>query len=1148
MKKAFSLLVICGLLLTVVLVGCGGSGGGGGNTNPLTPADSSAITLTLRNFMAALAGNDKAAAGRFLSAKAQTESSQGILTVWDFGNNVANQNDNASYTFIIPSDGIILVSDMAAMVSAFYVLEGKRLDLRFDMLRDQGVWYIEGFSFSEKGYFSYFPLHYGDQWKFKKTTGTSAQPAYTLEVVNGPETVSGIQNVYTMVGSAPIPAVASTRSTVRGALDFFSRNGRNRYSTHDGLWCLGPVTDARYEFNGGKPWLILPADAVPETSYPASLTEKVDGTVFFIDANVVVHHVVMRPTLLGLKSAMPVEITLTYKGDGARTIKEMWYLADNFGLVGFDSEVTRSGQVSEISHGEILEARVNGQVFQPTETGTSTGTGTGTNTNTSTSTGTSTGTGIALSISTTSPITVPWNSTPPALMAQGGVPPYAWSVPATSILPPGISSINASTGAFVGVANATGTYVFSVILKDSANHLASGSFSMVVNTDLIFVDPYTLPSAVVFASYSHYLAVTGATGSVTWSVDPSFSLPSFLTLNATDGLLAGIPTSVMPMQEFKINVVDSVGKTGTAYFGIDVILPSPTPTPIPSPTPTPVSPTVTSADPVSGATNVALNIGIAVTFSEAMDPLTISSTTFSVKEAAGTSVDGTVTYLGLIATFTPTGILAANTLYTATISTGAKNLTGIPLATNYTWNFSTVSGPTPTPTPTPVPVATGVMSVFASRDSNNANQILLSFKDTSSNTLSIDAASVNAKNFFMFETLASKTGGIAVRVAKAPNSVVAAANGLTLVFNAGDLNPNAPDWGLIASGVRSSDQSYTCATGAVTVGNRPSFQTFYSWDWFRNGAPLPTRILAPIGDSIFLIYPDGITEVAVTLGTSGGNPTISLNQNPAANKTWFTGTSPKEVRDMLHITTATETFLLALCTDPSTGNSEIASMSPLESTTRIDWMGPVASYGRLFDLFEFNDTVDNPYSRGFVVAGGAAGSENFQSVSPSWLYPSLPFTSAISYNIAAMDSSNPTVNYGANRFLANDGNLYKTDLASSGLLVNVAQLTSGLFSNPAGKFGIVWLDSWLSGGSGLDKYFVADGNSNKVNLLQESGTSGNLIFTIGGTAGMEGNAGYPKNPFSLCVVDMTTTGAVSTTDLWLVVADTDGLTIYRNLP
>jgi hypothetical protein len=54
-------------------------------------------------------------------------------------------------------------------------------------------------------------------------------------------------------------------------------------------------------------------------------------------------------------------------------------------------------------------------------------------------------------------------------------------------------------------------------------------------------------------------------------------------------------------------------------------------------------------------------------------------------------VAGTVTYVAAsdVATFTPNSPLALNTLYTATITVGAEDLAGDPLANSYVWTFTT---------------------------------------------------------------------------------------------------------------------------------------------------------------------------------------------------------------------------------------------------------------------------------------------------------------------------------------------------------------------------------------------------------------------------------------------------------------------------
>ena len=99
---------------------------------------------------------------------------------------------------------------------------------------------------------------------------------------------------------------------------------------------------------------------------------------------------------------------------------------------------------------------------------------------------------------------------------------------------------------------------------------------------------------------------------------------------------------------------------------------------VPAPTP----PTVISTVPENGATGVPINQALTATFSEAMTPATISSTTFPLTAPGGVSVSGVVTYVaaGSVATFTPTAALAPTTAYTATITTGALDLEGNALA------------------------------------------------------------------------------------------------------------------------------------------------------------------------------------------------------------------------------------------------------------------------------------------------------------------------------------------------------------------------------------------------------------------------------------------------------------------------------------
>jgi hypothetical protein len=102
------------------------------------------------------------------------------------------------------------------------------------------------------------------------------------------------------------------------------------------------------------------------------------------------------------------------------------------------------------------------------------------------------------------------------------------------------------------------------------------------------------------------------------------------------------------------------------------------------------TPTILSSSPTSGASDVALNASIAVTFSEAMDPATLDTSSFTLT-AGATAIAGTVTYANAIVTFWPAAHLASGSSFTATVTTVAKSAAGVALASSHTWTFATGS-------------------------------------------------------------------------------------------------------------------------------------------------------------------------------------------------------------------------------------------------------------------------------------------------------------------------------------------------------------------------------------------------------------------------------------------------------------------------
>ena len=98
------------------------------------------------------------------------------------------------------------------------------------------------------------------------------------------------------------------------------------------------------------------------------------------------------------------------------------------------------------------------------------------------------------------------------------------------------------------------------------------------------------------------------------------------------------------------------------------------------------APTVVSTSPASDATDVAVGSNITATFSEAMDAATITTSSFTVAGVTGSVSYNSVTYT---ATFNPDSNLDYETAYTASLSTAITDATGNPLASTYSWSFTT---------------------------------------------------------------------------------------------------------------------------------------------------------------------------------------------------------------------------------------------------------------------------------------------------------------------------------------------------------------------------------------------------------------------------------------------------------------------------
>lgn len=230
----------------------------------------------------------------------------------------------------------------------------------------------------------------------------------------------------------------------------------------------------------------------------------------------------------------------------------------------------------------------------------------------------------------------------------------------------------------------TGTLVApTVLVTDPADDEIGVLLNKVVTaTFSVPMDPLTITAA----NFTLFLGATAVPGTVTYagstaSFTPTASLASGSTYTATIKTGArDVPGTAMAN--------DFVWTFTTVSTGV---------------------PTVTSTDPLNLATGVALNKVVTASFSTAMDPLTITAATFTLKQGA-TVIAGTVTYSGTTASFTPAANLTTGLVYTATVTAGAKNILGTAIAADYVWSFTTGALTAPTVTSTdPLNLANGVL-------------------------------------------------------------------------------------------------------------------------------------------------------------------------------------------------------------------------------------------------------------------------------------------------------------------------------------------------------------------------------------------------------------------------------------------------------
>jgi hypothetical protein len=233
-----------------------------------------------------------------------------------------------------------------------------------------------------------------------------------------------------------------------------------------------------------------------------------------------------------------------------------------------------------------------------------------------------------------------------------------------------------------------------------------------------------------------------------------------------------------------------------------------------------LAPTVTSVSPANAASGVPVNTTVSVNFSEPMQPLG-NGASFSLSCTAPCSAPvGTVAFdaAGRVATFTLAAAtqLSPSTVYIGTVTGVRGQANGLPLASAYTWHFTTVARPSVTFTAP----ATTVPGPTTAVPTNSA--IAASF------TRDMDAATITA---------ASYTVTCAVPCVSPAGAVSYVAASRTAVFT--------PSSALAANTAYTATVSSSVAdtTGDALAGNQAplSGPSSYVWNFVTGLAPDTTR-------------------------------------------------------------------------------------------------------------------------------------------------------------------------------------------------------------------------------------------------------------------------------------------------------------------
>lgn len=263
-------------------------------------------------------------------------------------------------------------------------------------------------------------------------------------------------------------------------------------------------------------------------------------------------------------------------------------------------------------------------------------------------------------------------------------------------------------------------------------------------------------------------------------------------------------------------------------------------------TPPDTTPRVSGVVPGDGSINVSTDVVLHVSFARDMDPSSITESTFKLASDSG-DVSGAVTASTTSATFTPSGLLGAQTLFTATLTTGVKDAASAALPSAYSWSFTTGNPINLTP-----PQVVSMAPLAAAQ--------LVPFNTTVSATFSKAITSNTVTN----TSFTLKADGVAI------SAVVSAAGTTATLAPLTQLAPETSYTATLTQDIKDTvglaldhETSWSFTTGPAPDLTPPSIVTTL---------PLTTSIAQPTSTGIYIVFSEPMS------GTSISGTTLKLKK------------------------------------------------------------------------------------------------------------------------------------------------------------------------------------------------------------------------------------------------------------------------------